>query len=626
MSLLPGIKVRIPTQPLEDVPRTPEGADQILERVSRSLDAVYGAQGTKVQLTAAQQDLLLHLELVCKLADDILRNPEPGRPVLKSIFGGDCSRIALIRATIGEIQGTMPNASDEERLRACLEICDAVEKILQDLGYGEALKRAKQAQELFIAKRREALTPSPSPRHPISFEMDGEAGSAAVGTVVGDVPAVASAGETLEMPQAIAGVTLEAYQPPATNGPEVELPPSGGLATQAPDTGTSAVEPASRAIGPGSTSPSSSLPQSSGGVVLLPAPKPAAGSSQARPVPPLAAGTTPSALPPTGSATSSTAPAPFAPKPRGGTQSPSAMPTVLRSPRGAPTMGASSPRLRAAPPTGVPSHPGGVLSQEVLMTSAGPPVASGGPVVGLPRAPQSLSSVPAGPAAPSTAALSVHLKQNRVDNYGPSQPVPYTTGAAELSSVTAPPAGTSVAGMVQPKRAATKMAQVYGARAQPPVYSQTQLTQGFPRIAQPAEVVHREGSVTLPVVLQREGSTTIPVVRQQTSVPVPTRATSTSLPWTAAGNGMAQTTMARPAPLPTAAVPLPRSAAEEMATGGPPVRSLPARLSSMPSAQAPAGPPGGTAKQLQQTGHWEERERLVAVKEKVWVNEGLREV
>jgi len=122
--------------------------DEELSKLVSTLNLVDASQGTRVQLIEAELDLLEHMEKIRDFMTEALKDTKD-RTVLLEIFGGDCSRIARIRAVCEAVIFSDKNAGDQ-RLKTCLSTCESVETVILDLGFADELKKAqeKEKQEL----------------------------------------------------------------------------------------------------------------------------------------------------------------------------------------------------------------------------------------------------------------------------------------------------------------------------------------------------------------------------------------------------------------------------------------------------------------------------------------------
>jgi len=115
--------------------------DNVLDRMVAVVARVKNSQGSVVSLPKAELDLLAQIELARDLMMEALRN-QNDRTLLRDIFGGDCARLVRIRAICESIAFSDMNKSDQ-RLPTCLRACESVEKVIIDLGDGDALRKAQ---------------------------------------------------------------------------------------------------------------------------------------------------------------------------------------------------------------------------------------------------------------------------------------------------------------------------------------------------------------------------------------------------------------------------------------------------------------------------------------------------
>jgi len=114
--------------------------DGIMENMVCAIAKVKRSQGSIVSLPKAELDLLAHIEQARDFMMESISN-QTDRSRLRETFGGDCKRIARLRAVCESIEFSDMNKGDQ-RLRTCLRACESVEKVVIDLGDGEALRTA----------------------------------------------------------------------------------------------------------------------------------------------------------------------------------------------------------------------------------------------------------------------------------------------------------------------------------------------------------------------------------------------------------------------------------------------------------------------------------------------------
>lgn len=132
---------------------TEEAIDDILARMQDSVTKVDECQGKLVKLRNAETELLKAFEVARDYMMEMLKSQDPGREKLQNIFGGDCSRIARIRVCLDNANLSDQNMKDN-RHEDCSNACKSVEDVLNDLGCGEALRKALEEQKAKLKTRR----------------------------------------------------------------------------------------------------------------------------------------------------------------------------------------------------------------------------------------------------------------------------------------------------------------------------------------------------------------------------------------------------------------------------------------------------------------------------------------
>mmetsp|Transcript_21921 Transcript_21921/g.38497 ORF Transcript_21921/g.38497 Transcript_21921/m.38497 type:complete len:288 (+) Transcript_21921:167-1030(+) len=125
---------------------TLDRADAVVQAMEKALDEVLSAQGNVVAVTRAEVNLLVEIEAARDLLLLALQSAAQ-RAALREVFGGDCRRIELMRAILEESTFSEMNASDQ-RPAECLRACESVERVLEDLGLGEALRKAREESHM----------------------------------------------------------------------------------------------------------------------------------------------------------------------------------------------------------------------------------------------------------------------------------------------------------------------------------------------------------------------------------------------------------------------------------------------------------------------------------------------
>eukprot|EP00439_Symbiodinium_sp_Y106_P026480 s1001_g3.t1 len=140
---------------LEDPPRTSEGMDHILQTMEVAWRQVNTARGSTVKLANPEHNLLVSLECARDFMLGLLTEPDPGRQRLGEIFGGDCSRIARVRAILDGATLSHRNCTDD-RISSCMSAVKSVEAVLKkDCGVGRRLSEA-QRKELTRLRERQS--------------------------------------------------------------------------------------------------------------------------------------------------------------------------------------------------------------------------------------------------------------------------------------------------------------------------------------------------------------------------------------------------------------------------------------------------------------------------------------
>merc|ERR1719454_1807124 len=113
-------------------------------------------RGSQVRRRHAELEFLS----LCEVARDFLAsvlNPDVTmRDVLKEVFGGDCCRISCLR-TLLEAAKVSEACAKDQRLSMCIRACESVERVLEDLGLGEALRQALHVEKEARARQAALL-------------------------------------------------------------------------------------------------------------------------------------------------------------------------------------------------------------------------------------------------------------------------------------------------------------------------------------------------------------------------------------------------------------------------------------------------------------------------------------
>eukprot|EP00928_Gymnodinium_smaydae_P059595 TRINITY_DN4298_c0_g1_i1.p1 TRINITY_DN4298_c0_g1~~TRINITY_DN4298_c0_g1_i1.p1 ORF type:complete len:1017 (-),score=123.88 TRINITY_DN4298_c0_g1_i1:34-3084(-) len=133
---------------------TPEDLDATIARMERGLESIIKARsrGSAVLLYAAEVDVLKSLEAARDVMMAALRNSRDRGPFAQ-LFGGDCMRIARIRAVLNSVEFSKVHSNDQ-RNSLCSNACRSVEDVLKDSGLGDALRRAQGKESDMLGQRQ----------------------------------------------------------------------------------------------------------------------------------------------------------------------------------------------------------------------------------------------------------------------------------------------------------------------------------------------------------------------------------------------------------------------------------------------------------------------------------------
>lgn len=151
---------------------SPEAFDDVLQQMEDCFCQLEAAQGSIVQRSKVELNLLTKLEWARDFMDKIVRM-QASRSDLESIFGGDCLRISRTRAVLDAADFSDMNAGDQ-RLSTCLNACESVEKVLSDLGLGMTLRQAQQQQRQVLQRKGVAECDSPIAFGSMELDLLGE--------------------------------------------------------------------------------------------------------------------------------------------------------------------------------------------------------------------------------------------------------------------------------------------------------------------------------------------------------------------------------------------------------------------------------------------------------------------
>ncbi|CAK9033568.1 Uncharacterized protein SCF082_LOCUS20538 [Durusdinium trenchii] len=131
---------------LENPPRTASSMDNILQMMEVAWRQISAARGSTVKLANPEHNLLVSLESARDFMLGMLTEPDPGRRHLEEVFGGDCSRIAQVRAILDAVKLSSRIVGDD-RVISCMNAVKSVESVLKkDCGAAARLSEAQRKE------------------------------------------------------------------------------------------------------------------------------------------------------------------------------------------------------------------------------------------------------------------------------------------------------------------------------------------------------------------------------------------------------------------------------------------------------------------------------------------------
>lgn len=125
---------------------TADGFDVLLAEAVVALSQLLASQGGYVKAAKAELHVLGEFACMRDFMHEVLEKYSD-RQRMMEIFGGDCIRIARVRALCEAAQATLA----DQRLATCLAACVSIESVLVDLGLGERLRAAQARERLAMA-------------------------------------------------------------------------------------------------------------------------------------------------------------------------------------------------------------------------------------------------------------------------------------------------------------------------------------------------------------------------------------------------------------------------------------------------------------------------------------------
>merc|ERR1740117_76422 len=112
--------------------------------------------------------------------NDMLKKTSSYRSKLADAFGGDCTRIGRVQVCLDNADGELsPMNADDQRLKTARNACEAIEKVLDDMGLGFKMQEAIKAEVIVVERRRTSIDISAVALAAAQFQEDESAGLAA---------------------------------------------------------------------------------------------------------------------------------------------------------------------------------------------------------------------------------------------------------------------------------------------------------------------------------------------------------------------------------------------------------------------------------------------------------------
>eukprot|EP00928_Gymnodinium_smaydae_P010670 TRINITY_DN14022_c0_g2_i1.p1 TRINITY_DN14022_c0_g2~~TRINITY_DN14022_c0_g2_i1.p1 ORF type:complete len:784 (+),score=178.49 TRINITY_DN14022_c0_g2_i1:78-2429(+) len=155
-----------------------DAIDAIIRRAEGAVVRLSSSDLSAVMRPKAEMDLLSDLELARNFMGDLATSSAGNRQSLIDIFGGDCHRVASLRAVLEASVLTDRRASDQ-RVRQCADACDMVTNVLLDKGLAERLREAGQRARQNLRAKRDSVTLNPQDVAKIAASASAAKGSTA---------------------------------------------------------------------------------------------------------------------------------------------------------------------------------------------------------------------------------------------------------------------------------------------------------------------------------------------------------------------------------------------------------------------------------------------------------------
>jgi hypothetical protein len=132
--------------------------DKVTEAMEAALERVFAFKDSRVKLPKAELDLLKTFEDARDIMNDMLKKTSSDRQKLADAFGGDCTRIGRVQVCLDNADGELSAMNaDDQRLKGAREACDAIEKVLDDMGLGFKMQEAVKEEEVVMERRRTSV-------------------------------------------------------------------------------------------------------------------------------------------------------------------------------------------------------------------------------------------------------------------------------------------------------------------------------------------------------------------------------------------------------------------------------------------------------------------------------------
>jgi len=144
---------------------TEEVIDGLLAKIEATLLKIEAAKGSSVKLAMLETNLLTVDEKVRDSMVALIQDSEDkDRKKMIAIFGGDCVRIARMRAYLEAATKLSEKTAKDQRIAMCLQNCEIIESVLIEKGLGGRLREARERFSPGDAHPFEAEKPVRAPK------------------------------------------------------------------------------------------------------------------------------------------------------------------------------------------------------------------------------------------------------------------------------------------------------------------------------------------------------------------------------------------------------------------------------------------------------------------------------